>query len=81
MQAHDGIKHIITFCSGMDDMLGGGVALGQVTEFCGVPGASVCQSKVYLFCYIKVPRQAHVFVRRHRTDAAWHPTCSRLPSS
>ena len=56
-QKEEGIKHIITFCSGMDDMLGGGVALGQVTEFCGVPGASVCQSKVYLFCYMKIPRQ------------------------
>jgi len=56
-QKEEGINHIITFCSGMDEMLGGGVALGQVTEFCGVPGASVCQSKVSLVCYIKAPRQ------------------------
>ena len=27
-------KRIITFCSPMDEMLGGGVAAGQITEFC-----------------------------------------------
>ena len=37
-QALDGNKHIITFCSDMDTMLGGGIPLGEVTEFCGAPG-------------------------------------------
>ena len=37
-QAHSSQRHIITFCSEMDAMLGGGVALGEVTEFCGAPG-------------------------------------------
>jgi hypothetical protein len=38
LQTHSGARHIITFCSEMDAMLGGGVALGEVTEFCGAPG-------------------------------------------
>ena len=29
---------IITFCRGVDSLLGGGVQCGQVTELCGVPG-------------------------------------------
>ena len=33
-----GPKHVITFCADMDNMLGGGVAMGEVTEFCGAPG-------------------------------------------
>jgi RAD51-like protein 2 len=34
------LRPIITFCKEIDKMLGGGVALGQITEFCGVPGVS-----------------------------------------
>jgi predicted ATP-dependent serine protease len=28
-------KPIITFCESLDSMLGGGVYIGQITEFCG----------------------------------------------
>lgn len=31
-------RPIITFCRQIDLMLGGGVPVGQITEFCGVPG-------------------------------------------
>lgn len=44
MQAQPQRRHIITFCHAMDQMLGGGVAVGEVTEFCGVPGERICYS-------------------------------------
>ena len=34
---------IVTFVPGVDEMLGGGVALGKVTEFCGAPGLGKTQ--------------------------------------
>jgi RAD51-like protein 2 len=36
-------RRIITFCSDLDAILGGGVPTGQVTEFCGVPGVGKTQ--------------------------------------
>ena len=44
MQAQSGRRHIITFCHSMDQMLGGGVAVGEVTEFCGAPGQRLSNS-------------------------------------
>lgn len=34
---------IVTFSSRVDDMLGGGVAMGKITEFCGAPGIGKTQ--------------------------------------
>lgn len=34
---------IVTFCSALDDILGGGVPLGKLTEFCGLPGVGKTQ--------------------------------------
>jgi RAD51-like protein 2 len=34
-------RPIITFCKEVDMMLGGGIPIGQITEFCGVPGVSI----------------------------------------
>ena len=36
-------RRIITFCSDLDSILGGGIAQGQLTEFCGVPGVGKTQ--------------------------------------
>jgi predicted ATP-dependent serine protease len=36
-------KRIMTFCKELDDLLGGGVACGHVTEFVGVPGVGKTQ--------------------------------------
>ena len=36
---------IVTFCAGIDAMMGGGVALGKVTEFCGGPGLGKTQMR------------------------------------
>ena len=35
--------HIVTFCASMDEMLGGGVPMGKITEFCGAPGIGKTQ--------------------------------------
>jgi len=34
---------IVTFCEQLDDMLGGGVPVGKITEFCGAPGIGKTQ--------------------------------------
>lgn len=36
---------IVTFCASIDEMMGGGVALGKVTEFCGAPGLGKTQMR------------------------------------
>ena len=36
---------IVTFCAGIDDMLGGGVQTGKITEFCGAPGIGKTQMR------------------------------------
>ena len=35
--------YIVTFCAKLDSMLGGGVPLGKITEFCGAPGTGKTQ--------------------------------------
>lgn len=54
-QQHQGqARRIRTSCPALDQLLGGGVARGAVTEFCGVPGVG----KTQLGCvpYIWLPR-------------------------
>ena len=36
-------SYIVTFCAGVDGMLGGGVPLGKITEICGAPGVGKTQ--------------------------------------
>lgn len=38
LSKHGTSRSLITFCKQIDQMLGGGVTVGQITEFCGVPG-------------------------------------------
>eukprot|EP01038_Epipyxis_sp_PR26KG_P006477 gene6477-8909_t len=45
------IRHnrpIVSFCRSIDQMLGGGVCIGQVTEFCGVPGIGNGAESIYI---------------------------------
>ena len=37
------LEPIVTFNSAIDEMLGGGVPRGKITEFCGVPGVGKTQ--------------------------------------
>lgn len=48
-------KRIITFCSELDGILGGGVCSGQVTEFCGVPGIGKTQLGMQLAVDVQIP--------------------------
>ena len=34
---------IVTFCAALDDMLGGGIPIGKITEICGAPGMGKTQ--------------------------------------
>lgn len=36
-------NHIVTFSARIDTMLGGGVPVGKITEFCGTPGIGKTQ--------------------------------------
>ncbi|KDD73877.1 hypothetical protein H632_c1764p0 [Helicosporidium sp. ATCC 50920] len=46
---------IITFSSELDRLLGGGIARGQVTEFCGAPGLGKTQIGMQLAIDVQIP--------------------------
>lgn len=48
-------KHIITFSSELDKILGGGIHTGQITEFCGVPGVGKTQLGMQLSINAQIP--------------------------
>jgi RecA/RadA recombinase len=45
MRRRAALKPIKTYCEDLDAMMGGGVPVGQITEFCGVPGAGQANSQ------------------------------------
>lgn len=47
---------IVTFCEALDQMLGGGVATGEITEFCGCPGAGKTQICIQLAVDACIPK-------------------------
>ena len=55
LQSNDKLPHIITFCGEIDEMLGGGVPCGEVTEFCGVPGIGKTQIGIQLAVDVHLP--------------------------
>ncbi|XP_058967481.2 DNA repair protein RAD51 homolog 3 [Pocillopora verrucosa] len=46
---------IVTFCEKFDDMLGGGVPVGKITEFCGAPGIGKTQIGMQLAVDVQIP--------------------------
>ncbi|XP_006722064.1 DNA repair protein RAD51 homolog 3 isoform X1 [Homo sapiens] len=46
---------IITFCSALDDILGGGVPLMKTTEICGAPGVGKTQLCMQLAVDVQIP--------------------------
>lgn len=48
-------RRIITFCSDLDRIMGGGVELGSVSEFCGVPGVGKTQMGIQLAVDVQIP--------------------------
>lgn len=43
LQKEEEFRSIVTFCSQLDEALGGGVPVGKVTEICGAPGVGKTQ--------------------------------------
>ncbi|GBG24390.1 DNA repair protein RAD51-like 3 [Hondaea fermentalgiana] len=54
-QEETGSKKIVTLCKSIDEMLDGGVSLGTLTEFCGVPGAGKTQVAMQLAVDVTIP--------------------------
>ena len=48
-------RSIVSFCKSIDDMLGGGIALGQVTEISGMPGTGKTQLAMQLCVDASIP--------------------------
>ncbi|XP_018102394.1 DNA repair protein RAD51 homolog 3 isoform X2 [Xenopus laevis] len=46
---------IITFCSALDEILGGGVPVAKVTEICGAPGVGKTQLCMQLAVDVQIP--------------------------
>ncbi|XP_077995862.1 DNA repair protein RAD51 homolog 3-like [Glandiceps talaboti] len=46
---------IITFCEELDEILGGGVPLTKITEFCGAPGIGKTQLGIQLCVDVQIP--------------------------
>lgn len=46
---------IVTFCSALDGILGGGVPIGRITEFCGLPGVGKTQIGMQLAINTFIP--------------------------
>nr|XP_021334840.1 DNA repair protein RAD51 homolog 3 isoform X2 [Danio rerio] len=46
---------IVTFCSGLDDAIGGGVPVGKTTEICGAPGVGKTQLCMQLAVDVQIP--------------------------
>ena len=47
------LDHIVTFSASIDGMLGGGVPVGKITEFCGSPGIGKTQLRWAFFTALK----------------------------
>nr|XP_019591973.1 PREDICTED: DNA repair protein RAD51 homolog 3 isoform X1 [Rhinolophus sinicus] len=48
-------SYIITFCSALDNILGGGVPLTKITEICGAPGVGKTQLCMQLAVDVQIP--------------------------
>lgn len=57
MSAATSIRNIITFCKEADVLLGGGIALGELTEVAGTPGAAKTQLAMQLAVDASIPTQ------------------------
>lgn len=50
-----GERYLITFSRAIDSMLGGGVPVGQITEFVGLPGVGKTQLCIQLAVDVQIP--------------------------
>jgi len=52
-------RPIFSLCEDMDKMFGNGIRIGEVTEFCGVPGAGKTQLGMQIACTVQIPTDLH----------------------
>ena len=50
-------RRVVTFCPALDQLLGGGVAPCEITEFCGVPGIGKTQLGMQLAVDVQIPKE------------------------
>jgi RAD51-like protein 2 len=55
LQEAANLPPIVTFCQSLDNALGGGVPLGRLTEFCGLPGVGKTQLGTQLAINTYIP--------------------------
>lgn len=55
-EARSSLPKIITFCAGLDRILGGGIARGSLTEICGAPGVGKTQLAMQAALDAAIPR-------------------------
>lgn len=46
---------IVTFCAALDEIIGGGIPIGKITEFCGAPGMGKTQFGIQLSVDAQIP--------------------------
>lgn len=49
-------RKITTFCKDLDDALGGGVSVGHIVEFCGLPAVGKTQLGIQLALNVQIPQ-------------------------
>lgn len=52
LQEEESRGSIVTFCAKLDEMLGGGLPLGKITEVCGAPGLGKTQLRQVVVQYL-----------------------------
>jgi len=56
LQKEESRSAILTFSQTIDNMLGGGVPIAKLTEFCGVPGIGKTQMGIQLAVDVQIPK-------------------------
>lgn len=46
LEYEHGQGYVVSFCAGVDEVMGGGVEVGRVTEVCGEPGTGKTQLRL-----------------------------------
>ncbi|XP_023724479.1 DNA repair protein RAD51 homolog 3 isoform X2 [Cryptotermes secundus] len=55
-QAECTSPHIVTFSKAVDDVLDGGIVVGEITELCGAPGSGKTQISLEVCVDVQIPR-------------------------
>jgi len=55
LQQEESQTGIVTFSAALDEMIGGGIPVGKITEFCGAPGMGKTQFGMQLAVDVQIP--------------------------